>query len=155
MKTHKSYAFSEPEFHLNSGSIHAKLRGTMLNIDDVTSVSRGPYEMLLWFKLNAASDLDGCLVSLTGMTLKNTETDDLVPISKIVTATFRQKPDGGFIASINIKNLHLLYADHEMRFVYSFNDNCGLIEAPSSVSMVFVKDYSERKISFWDVLMGI
>jgi len=147
-KTHKDYAFSKPVFHLSTGSIHAKLRGVMLNVDHVTSVHKGPYEMLLWFKLNGAPSVGGCLVSLSEMVLKNTETGDLVSIPKIATAAFRQRSDGAIVASISVKNLNLLYSDHEMQFFYSFNDDCGFLESSSSVTMKFLKDYSERNISF-------
>jgi len=155
LKIHKNYEFSEPEISLISGSIRAKLRGTMLRVDDVTSVSGAPYEMLLWFKLNSASHVGGCIISLTEMALKNTETGDLVSIPKSATAAFRQKADGSFIASISVKNLNLLYSDHEMSFVYSSNDDCGPIELSSPITMRFSKDYSEREISFWDTLMGV
>ena len=155
LKKHKNYAFSEPEFSLVSGSFHAKLRGRMLRVDDVTSVNGAPYEMLLWFKLNSTSHVDGCSISFTEMALKNTETGNLVSIPKTATASFRQRADSSFVARISVKNLHLLYSDHEMEFVYSFNDRCGSIELSSSITMKFSKNYSEREISFWDILMGV
>ena len=154
-KKHKDYAFSKPEFSLVSGSFHAKLRGTMRRVDDVTSVHGAPYEMLLWFKSNGTSHVDGCSISFTEMTLKNTETGSLVSIPKTATASFRQRSDGSFVARISVKNLHLLYSDHEMEFVYSINGSCGSIELSSSIAMKFSKEYNEREISLWDILMGV
>jgi hypothetical protein len=155
MKIHKDYAFTEPEFTFNTGVIHAKLRGTMENIDDNTSVNHSPYEMLLWFTSSNEMNPVGCLVSLESMTLKNVESGENVLIPETSEIAFRERSDGGYMASFNYKNLNLLYADHELEFKYSFSRDCGFDQASVSVNMLFQKQYSERNISFWDTLMGV
>ena len=155
MKIHKDYAFTEPKFSFNTGVIHAKLRGTMENIDDNASVNHSPYEMLLWFSSFNEMNRTDCLVSLESMTLKNVKSGEFVLIPETSKVAFRERSDGGYMASFNYKNLNLLYADHELNFKYSLSRDCGLDQASVSVNMFFQKQYSERNISFWDTLMGV
>lgn len=155
MKIHKDYAFTEPEFFLNAGAIHAKLRGTMENIDDTTSVNHSPYEMLLWFTSSSEQSSGRCLVSLDSMTFKNSETGEFVTIPETSEVAFRERSDGTYMASFNYNNLNLLYDDHELEFKYFFSQGCGLDQTSVSVNMIFKKQYSERNISFWDTLMGV
>jgi len=155
MKNHKDFAFTSPEFRFDAGVIHAKLRGTMDNLNKNTSVNHAPYEMLIWFSIEDAENIIGCTLSLNSITLNNLEADKFVPVPKTGHASFRQKSDGTFIASISYKNLDIEYADHQLEFFYSFENQCRLIGLPIPVKMEFKKDYSERNISFWDVLMGV
>lgn len=157
MKIYKDYAFTEPVFQLNTGVMQAKLRGTMENVDDKTSVNHSPYEMLLWFTSSVEQFRRNCLVSLNldSMTLKNSETGKFVLIPKSFEVGFKERSDGMYTASFSYKNLNLIYADHELEFNYSFSGSCGLGRAAASVSMIFQKQYHERKTSFWDTLMGI
>lgn len=154
MKTHKNYGFTEPKTHLNTGVIHAKLRGTMENIDNEISIHHAPYEMLLWFSSPIEQD-SSCLVYIDSTTLKNLETSETLLISENSEATFRERSDGTYTASFNYNNLNIQHTDHELEFTYSFNNECGLDQTKASVRMLFKKQYSERNISFWDMLMGI
>lgn len=154
MKTHKNYEFTEPEIHLNTGVIHAKLRGTMENIDNETSIYHAPYEMLLWFSSSTEQD-SSCLVNVNSIVLKNSETGETLLVSENSETTFRERSDGVYTASFNHKNLNIQYNDHELAFSYSFSKYCGLDQKSTPVSMIFKKQYSERNISFWDTLMGI
>ncbi len=154
MKTHKNYEFTEPEIHLNTGVIHAKLRGTMENIDNKTSIYHTPYEMLLWFS-SSTEQGSSCLVNVNSIVLKNLENEETLLISENSETTFRERSDGVYTASFNYKNLNIKHNDHELAFSYSFSKDCGLDQTSTPANMIFKKQYSERNISFWDMLMGI
>ncbi|CAM0556990.1 hypothetical protein E0L35_22720 [Halomonas sp. ATBC28] len=154
IKTHKNYGFTEPELRLNTGAIHAKLRGTMENIDNKASIHHAPYEMLLWFSSSIEQN-SSCLVNIDSITLKNSETGESVLVSENSEAVFRERSNGVYTASFNYENLNLQHTDHELEFIYSFSKDCGLGQTLVPISMFFKKQYSERNISFWDTVMGI
>ncbi|MBT2773361.1 hypothetical protein J7J47_14125 [Halomonas sp. ISL-60] len=154
MKTHKNYGFTEPELQLDTSVIHSKLRGTMKDIDNETSLHHVPYEMLLWFASSTEKD-SSCLVNVDSMTLKNLETGESLLISENSEAVFSKRSDGVYTARFNYKNLDMQHTDHELAFTYSFNEECGLEQTSVPVNMLFKKQYSERNISFLDTLMGI
>jgi hypothetical protein len=155
MKIHKDYAFTSPEYSLGTGKINAKLRGTMENLGNDVSVNHAPYEMLLWFSAEHVDSPADCVVTVSSVLLKNLETGEYVSITETDSASFRQRSDGTYHASMSYKNLGLSYSDHELRFSYALDGICGLGASQASVTMKFKRDYSERKISFWDTLMGV
>ncbi|OED45785.1 hypothetical protein ACH42_04685 [Endozoicomonas sp. (ex Bugula neritina AB1)] len=155
MKIHKDYAFTSPEHPLGTGKINAKLRGTQENLENDVSVNHAPYEMLLWFSVDHVDSPADCLVAISSVSLKNLETGEYVPIPESDSASFRQRSDGTYHASMNYKALGLSYSDHSLQFSYTLVGMCGLVASQASVTMNFKRDYSERKITFWDTLMGV
>lgn len=155
MKIHKDYAFTSPEYRLKYGVIRAKLRGTMGDLDNETSVNQAPYELLLWFSSDDSKNVENCTVALDFITLDNLESGQRIDIPGMNSASFKPKSDGTFVAFMNYKSLDLEFAGHELGFTFSYNSNCALVDSPISVRMEFQKSYSERKIFFWDTLMGV
>lgn len=155
MKIHKDYSFTSPEHPFGTGKINAKLRGSMENLENDVSVNHAPYELLLWFSAEYIDSPADCVVTVSSVSLKNLETDEYVSIASTDTTSFRQRSDGTYHASMNYKNLGLSYSDHELQFSYTLAGVCGLVASQDSVTMKFKKDYSERKITFWDTLMGV
>ncbi|ASJ76271.1 hypothetical protein [Granulosicoccus antarcticus] len=155
MKVHKNYEFTEPELQLTSLVAHAKLRGTMRDLNDDTSVNGPPYELLLWFESESGAIHEACQVVLQAMTLKNIQTDEDVAIPESAIALFKKRSNGVYTARISQKNLSLDHAGHELSFNYLMNEGCGPNQNAVSVSMTLQKQYTERTISFWDTLMGV
>ena len=155
MKEHKNYAFTEPKLSLNTGVIHAKFRGTQENSDNETSVNHSPYELLLWFVTPSVQNHGICLVSLNSMVLKNSETGEYVKTLESSEVAFRESSDGAYVAYFSYKKLNILYADHDLEFKYYFSRDCGLDQLGASGNMSFKIKYSERNITFWDILMGV
>ena len=155
VKIHKYYSFTEPVLEFGAVSIHAKLRGTMKNVDDKHSSTESPYELLIWFSSNGSQEPTSCSVVLNGIVLRNVESDVEIPISANAIVNFRLKSDGSHGASVIIRSLELEYESHKLDFMYSFEGGCYENQPPTAVKFEFRKDYTERKISFWDTLMGI
>lgn len=154
VKLHKNFAFTESQIQIEKGIVYSKLRGRMSS-SDIESVHGAPYELLVWFVLEDSEIANNCSASLNSLLLENMETGYLVPLPKLVKEKFEKDYKGEVLAYFSFKNLNLQYANHQLKFTLIYDDSCSFKTDPIPVSIVFNKKYSEEKISFWDVLMGV
>lgn len=154
VKLHKNFAFTESQIQIEKGIVYSKLRGRMQS-NDTESVHGAPYELLVSFVLDDSEMVNNCSVSLNSLSLENIETGDVVPLPKLIKEKFKKDYKGEVLSYFSFKNLNLQYANHQLKFTLIYGDNCGFEADSIPVSIVFNKEYSEEKISFWDVLMGV
>lgn len=152
---HKDYAFTEPQLQAGMVTIHGKLRGTMKRIDKRLTTTGSPYELLLWFIINGEVAGSSCTVELNEITLKDVQNDGVIFVKAADSAVIKRKRDGSRIGNFLIKNLPLNYTEHQLGFSYHISGGCIAMEPLDRVNFTFATDYKERKISFWDTLMGV
>lgn len=155
ISTHRDYGFSEHIYRLNKADLHAKLRGYSESFDRKVSVTHAPYELLIWFESPSRNIQESCSVTLDLVTWKDAESGKTTTLTESSTALFRKKHNGELLAYFSFKNLYLSYANHEVNFAYTFGQTCDSDLMADSVSVFFEKKYSERKITLWDVMMGV
>jgi hypothetical protein len=154
VKIHEDYRFDLPKQDLEWGVLRANLRGKSLNVSDDLIVTSSPYELLIWFSTNSDAFID-CEISLANLSLIDLSTGEKKISFPGLRSDFRRKFDGAYIANFMFKNIKLEYLDYKLSFVYKGSNKCPLNKGPFHVELIFHKNYQERKISFWDSLMGV
>ncbi len=89
------------------------------------------------------------------MTLTRLDTGSIV----FKEASFEKRSNGTYtasFASLIVKYFKLNFVDHVLQFSFESSESCLLDKKiDSSLKLVLYHDYQEKKISFWDVLMGV
>jgi len=151
---HKDYRYSPQEQDLGWGVLYARLQGTDHGPDNDVSYRGSPYTLTVSF----AADSDkakGCELMLDEVSLVSID-DRAVALKMTASKTaFKVRADGIFKAYFSFKVIGLKYEAHELTVTYYTSSECPLSVEASSTNAVFEKDYEERKITFWDALMGV
>lgn len=156
MTLHKDYRFQELQKDLGDIVFHAKLRGRSAKVNNSLSVTGSPYELVVWLSPGSNTEnFEDCEIFLDHLSLEEVDTEKIVFSKEAAVAQFRQKADGEYSASFIFKNLDLDYVDHKFRLSLQSPSQCLQNITQKQLEFVFKRDYQEKKISFWDSLMGI
>jgi hypothetical protein len=151
--TVKDYAFTTPNILFDGGAIRAKLLGKDKKLSQKVDIRGEPYELLIVFSTNEDTL---CEVTLNNVKIRDVNNNTVIHIKQTTTSKFEKVAVAEYFGSyFNFNSLNLNYVDYELSFTYSFKEGCFTGSKPIKANLKFKTDYNERKLTFWDSLMGI
>jgi len=154
MKIHKGYDYNVSSDIKGELEIYSKLRGKMFDVNNELSISGSPYELLIWIS-TYNSDYSQCELEIRDINLFNSDHNNVIDFRESFNLKFKKKEKGSYVANLLMKNIELKYDDYKISFSFLGKNKCVNKIKEARVEMEFIKNYQERKISFWDTLMGI
>lgn len=150
----KDYRFEPQEQDLGWGVLYARLWGKDHTLNGGESYRGSPYRLTVSFTADSEK-ANGCELILDEVLLISVD-DRAVALDKTASnASFKRGSSSTFKAYFSFKEIDLKYVAHELVVNYHTSGECPLDVGPSSAEATFSKDYEERKLTFWDALMGI
>lgn len=154
VKLHKDFGYDSPAIDLGWAVLSGKLRGTPASINDQITVTENPYDLLFWLTIDQSYGNDGVGDVWLEVSLFETETKKVIYRSGRQGAQIKNNSDGTYRANFIFRKIQLPFVDYTARAVVS-TSGWRLQSETYKVEIYLKKKYLERKISFWDSLMGI
>ena len=151
---HQDHSYENAEANLGELSVYANLRGTDKIDENRNSTRSSPYELWLSIESDELVKSNECYVKLQNVKIENTAANISLLVSSNEKLTFSTKKNTSKAFKI-FKELEIPYEQVSLGMFVSLSSNCGANSFSESVLLQFSKNYSERKITFWDTLMGI
>jgi hypothetical protein len=156
-KLHKDYGYQQADHPYAGGILHVALKGKDKVVDNSGSVRGAPYNLFVWMSLdasaskNAASD---CSVNVESLKLVNATNQQSVFSTSQAKASFKPAYNNSRDATFSFEGLNIGYDDYYLDIQFTVDGGCGGGQK-EQVRLPLKKDYQEKKITFWDQLMGI
>lgn len=149
---HKEYGYIKYEKKTEFGEINIDLRGAMKNIGSDYSQEASPYELLIWVD-RASPETLPCAMVIDAIRLMNNGNTLYEGNKEIIK--FRKKNDSIY-GGVVVSGVDIDHQDVWLSFDYYFQEGCvGLDDAGGTLKIFMKTTYSEKKITFWDSLMGV
>lgn len=152
-RLHKSYAYDVSLVQAQVGTVHVKMRGTMKNSGDDLSLEQSPYQLLIWVDATESISMP-CEVVIQAIKVSDIKED--IYISKEKVSLSFEKKDGVFRASYVGPKIEVEYEELEVSFDLGRRGACENNEKSNrQYAVKMTKNYSEKKLTFWDSLLSI
>ncbi len=154
--THKNYNFQQIKIEDKKYSIFGKFVGRQVESDDNANVTGTPYRLTMMFiTKDSTVSYSDCEMMLTNLSLREIDTDKVVFKRNNLVSKFKKFSDKEYSASFYFKNLDLEYVDHKLELSFQSSGKCTQDISKRKMEHTIKRDYQEKRISFWDTLMGV
>lgn len=155
MSIYKDYAYQDAAYQIAGGILEVRLLGTDNKVNDSLTIRESPYNLVVGITLNAPPKT-ACSFSIKSLRLVSAKDGGVLFSKSGVKEDFAPSWDKRtYDATMLFRGLKLNFVDYDLDLTFSLDPECSHSGAEARVKLPLKTNYQEKKITVWDMLMGI